>query len=867
VWHALLICEYVCVQLRAVVLSLWRDMDVVLFTTVAHQHFLAADAAATAAAAVSSQPTGVVPPVGSSSATPAESLARADKLIASLRPAEEANAAPTAESLALARQVRVASSLPPRVKYSDFVFGHLLGEGSFAQVRYAKWIQRGQLPSAWPEFAVKILSKELVAAQHYEANLAREIRIMHRLAHENINRLVGLCENATNTYLVLEYAPKGDLHSLIASLGSLDVPSVRFVAAEILRALEEIHRNEIVYVDLKPENVLVHSSGHIKLGDFGSSRFFDEVGAEGTDDGVPAKPDRLEGTADYLAPELLREQFAISPASDLSEHTHATASGGQGCARVCMIHSLLTLLFVVLCLSCCCFSTVRWAFACTLYQMLAGRTPIWAEELAALPVADTKGNDGFGAGSSSGGAGGASDGSGDSSMSDEERSAAHDAAMAAHEAAQKSHLLKKMVQFESGLGEDRYPDGFDPAARALIDAIMLPDPAQRIGVRRRTDAQGQPLHRGVAWTVDYAQLRAHPFFTGVDWVALPTLPAPNLTVGSVAPAPKDAQWARRKNSIMWAPMPRSYTFAEGAIVMPTIREDLAAETATGSNVQRGLGGASGSLRAQMFADKSGSLGAPRFASLKDGGQEGDESASASMQLTEGDEEGEDDEEEDDGSSDEDSQMNGEGGGATTVSFRPGGSSELFNRMHAAPLPTSSGGSSSIGLPPRPQGKASSRASGPMAVVEPPREEDEWQSATGNSVGHGPPMAGAGAAAPLSAAGSTHAALPPRQPLGLHSHTHGTGMLPPSGAARGSGSFVPLADATAGPRGLGMGLRGPGPRQMGGGATASALLARVLGKPATGGAGVQMHMHPMAPLPEGSAAASLPPQQPPQQPQH
>jgi serine/threonine protein kinase len=743
------------------------------------------------------------------------------------------------------------------------VFGHLLGEGSFAQVRYAKWIQRGQLPSAWPEFAIKILSKELVAAQHYEANLAREIRIMHRLAHENINRLVGLCENATNTYLVLEYAPKGDLHSLIASLGSLDVPSARFVAAEVLRALEEIHRNEIVYVDLKPENVLVHSSGHIKLGDFGSSRFFDEVGAEGTDEGAPAKPDRLEGTADYLAPELLREQFAISPASDLSDLTHATASGGKG--RVRGTHFLLTLLTFcfVLCLSCFRLSICRWAFACTLYQMLAGRTPIWAEELAALPVADAKGNDGSGGGSSAGGANGASDGSGDSSMSDEERSAAHDAAMAAHEAAQKSHLLKKMVQFESGLGEDRYPDGFDPAARALIDAIMLPDPAQRIGVRRRTDAQGHPLQRGVAWTIDYAQLRAHPFFTGVDWVALPTLPAPNLTVGSVAPAPKDAQWARRKNSIMWAPMPRSYTFAEGAIVMPTIREDLAAEAATGSNVQRGLGGASGSLRAQMFAGKSGALGAPRFASLKESAQEGDESAAASMQLTEGDEEGEDDEDEEDVSSDEDSQMNGEGG-VTTVSFRPGGSSELFNRMRAAPLPTSSGGSSSSGLPPRPQGKASSRASGPMAVVEAPREEDEWQFATGNSVGHGPPVAGVGAATSLSAGGSTHAVLPPRQPLGLHGHTHGTGMLPPSGAARGSGSFVPLADATAGPRGLGMGLRGPGPRQMGGGATASALLARVLGKPATGSAGAQMHMHPMAPLPEGSASASLPPH-PPQQP--
>lgn len=220
-------------KMRGIVLGLFRDMDVLLFTRLVHEHYLAMhtlaqphDAAAAATA----------PPF-----TPAQSLAKIDALIASLRPPDPPAA--SAESALLATQIRVASSLPAQVKYSDFVFGHLLGEGSFSQVRYAKWIQRGVLPSAWQEFAVKILSKELVAQQKYEANLEREIRIMNRLAHENVNRLVALCSNSTNTYLVLEYAHKGDLHTHITTLGSLDVDSARFVAAEILRGLEEIHRN------------------------------------------------------------------------------------------------------------------------------------------------------------------------------------------------------------------------------------------------------------------------------------------------------------------------------------------------------------------------------------------------------------------------------------------------------------------------------------------------------------------------------------------------------------------------------------------------------------------------------------------------
>lgn len=213
-------------KMRGIVLGLFRDMDLVLFTRVAHQYFLQRAAATQA----------------DSNFTPVESLARIDALIASLRPVESVTQQ-TAEQKLLETQVRVAANLPAQVKYSDFVFGHVLGEGSFSCVRYAKWIRRGELPSAWPEYAVKILSKELVAQQKYEANVAREIRIMNALVHENINRLVALCDNATNTYLVLEYAPKGDLHTHISKLGSLDTDSARFVAAEILRAMEEIHRN------------------------------------------------------------------------------------------------------------------------------------------------------------------------------------------------------------------------------------------------------------------------------------------------------------------------------------------------------------------------------------------------------------------------------------------------------------------------------------------------------------------------------------------------------------------------------------------------------------------------------------------------
>ena len=764
-------------KMRGIVLALFREMDLVTFTRIAHTYYLGQAAVANPQA----QPT----------FTPSDSLARIDALIASLKPPEDPSAAQSPEAALLATQIRVAATLPQQVKYSDFVFGHLLGEGSFSQVRYAKWIQRGHgiLPSSWPEFAVKILNKELVARNKYESNVAREISIMQRLVHENINRLVALCSNATNTYLVLEYAHRGDLHTAITTLGSLDVDSARFVSAEILRAMEEIHRNRIVFADLKPENVLVHKSGHIKLSDFGSSRFFDEVGAAGS-----SESDRLEGTADYLAPEVLRGA-PISPASDL------------------------------------------WAFACTLYQMLAGRTPIWAGEgSAGAPVpahAHAPGSNAAAAERAKAAA--------EKHLSPAELQALRDTESLAHEVLQRKHMLDKMREFEESADEDRFPPNFDPKAKDLIERIMLPDPAKRIGVKPAVSGAADPAAAsaassssaasaaapasggGVAWVVDYSVLRSHSFFSGLDFALLPTLPAPTFGGGAIAPAPRDAQWARRKNSIMWSPMPRSYEFKEGQVVMEVIAEDLAKETATrASGMGRSSGGkaaGSGSLRAQLIGkNKTGSLAAPRFGSLResaaedeDGGEEGGiEEASGSMRLMEGDEE----EEEDDDESDEDEAM---GGG--------------MSGMRAAPMP------SSQSLPPRAPPKASSRAPAgtAMAVVENSREEDAQDSATGiislsahsQSQGRAPQRLG-------GLGSKSH--FPPPHPAGS-----AAAALPPSGA-RPAASFVPRADATAGPTGLGMGMR-----KMGGGSTASALLARVLNKPA--------QMHPESQLPDRAPPGS------------
>ena len=74
----------------------------------------------------------------------------------------------------------------------------------------------------------------------YEASVSREIAVLRVMSHPGIARMVAHFRWRDGAYLVLEHAAKGDLHTYIAVNGSLDAPSCRFVAGEILAALEHV---------------------------------------------------------------------------------------------------------------------------------------------------------------------------------------------------------------------------------------------------------------------------------------------------------------------------------------------------------------------------------------------------------------------------------------------------------------------------------------------------------------------------------------------------------------------------------------------------------------------------------------------------
>ena len=109
-----------------------------------------------------------------------------------------------------------------------------------------------------------------------------------------IIQLYGTFKDQRNIYMLLEYAIGGELFTYLRRAGKFSVADTKFYASEIVLALEYMHSMNIVYRDLKPENLLLDSNGHIKITDFGFAKI------------VHDRTWTLCGTPEYLAPEIIQ---------------------------------------------------------------------------------------------------------------------------------------------------------------------------------------------------------------------------------------------------------------------------------------------------------------------------------------------------------------------------------------------------------------------------------------------------------------------------------------------------------------------------------------------------------------------------------
>jgi len=76
-------------------------------------------------------------------------------------------------------------------------------------------------------------------------------------------------QDRDNLYFVMDYIPGGDLMGLLIRKEIFDQSLARFYIAELVLAIESVHRMGFIHRDIKPDNILIDKFGHIKLTDFG----------------------------------------------------------------------------------------------------------------------------------------------------------------------------------------------------------------------------------------------------------------------------------------------------------------------------------------------------------------------------------------------------------------------------------------------------------------------------------------------------------------------------------------------------------------------------------------------------------------------
>lgn len=99
----------------------------------------------------------------------------------------------------------------------------------------------------------------------------------------------------------------GELFYHLRKVNIFPLEMAKFYAAEILMGVKYLHDNNIIYRDLKPENVLLNKKGHIKLVDFGLSKIMQQIND---------KAHSLCGTPEYLAPEILLDKSGYDQSVD-----------------------------------------------------------------------------------------------------------------------------------------------------------------------------------------------------------------------------------------------------------------------------------------------------------------------------------------------------------------------------------------------------------------------------------------------------------------------------------------------------------------------------------------------------------------------
>lgn len=216
--------------------------------------------------------------------------------------------------------IDVSGNLRTKITLHDFEFLKILGKGTFGKVILCRERNTKRI------CAMKILKKSLIVAKNEVQHTQTENKVLRSIKHPFITSLIYAFQTTDRLCLVMEYVNGGELFFHLTREKRFTEERAKFYTAEVCLAIGFLHDNNIIYRDIKLENILLDNEGHVKLVDFGLCKM---------DMTIDSTTDTFCGTPEYLAPEILTE------------------SNGNGYNR----------------------SVDWWAVGVLLYEMLIGRLP------------------------------------------------------------------------------------------------------------------------------------------------------------------------------------------------------------------------------------------------------------------------------------------------------------------------------------------------------------------------------------------------------------------------------------------------------------------------------------------------------------
>ncbi|CDS43107.1 G protein coupled receptor kinase 1 [Echinococcus multilocularis] len=186
---------------------------------------------------------------------------------------------------------------------SDFSVHRIIGRGGFGEVYGCRKLDSGKM------YAMKCLDKKRIKLKSGESMALNERTILSRVSSGDASPFIVCMTYAFQTpeklCFILDLMNGGDLNYHLSQRGTFNEEDVKFYVAEIILGLQHMHERNIVYRDLKPANILLDESGHVRISDLGLACDVSE-----------SWPTAAVGTQGYMAPEVLQKGVPYAFSAD-----------------------------------------------------------------------------------------------------------------------------------------------------------------------------------------------------------------------------------------------------------------------------------------------------------------------------------------------------------------------------------------------------------------------------------------------------------------------------------------------------------------------------------------------------------------------